>query len=54
MVRKLRQVTSDYGTLLLTMPKYLVEELGLKANQEVNIELKGKKIIISPLENEDM
>ena len=51
MVRRLRQVTSDYGTLLLTIPKYLVEELHLTANQEVNVELKGKKIVISPLEN---
>lgn len=50
MRRKLRQVTSDYGTLLLTIPKYYVEELGLKANQEVEVSLKGKKIIVSLIE----
>ena len=50
MRRKLRQVTSDYGTLLFTIPKYYVEELSLKANQEVEVELKGKKIIISLIE----
>ena len=46
MIRKLRKATSTSDSLVLTIPKYIVEYLELKENSVINIETRGKKIII--------
>lgn len=47
--RQVRQI-SDSGSVILTIPKNLAEILNLKPNNTVNIELVGKKIVISKAE----
>lgn len=49
MVRKLRKATGAYNTLNLVIPKALTELLGLVPNQEVDITLRGGKIIVAPI-----
>lgn len=46
MIRKLRNVSSNPNSLMITIPRYIVEMLELNANQDVEVELKGKKIVI--------
>ncbi len=49
MQRKIRSMNGgECNSLILTIPMYIVEQLNLKANQDVDIEIKGKKIIITP------
>lgn len=48
--RQVRQI-SDSGSVILTIPKNLAEILNLKPNNTVNIELVGKKIVISKAES---
>lgn len=50
MKRKLRKATSSSESLVLTIPRSFIELLELDANSEVDVELKGKKIIISKTE----
>lgn len=50
MIRKLRNVSSNPNSLMITIPRYIVEMLKLNANQDVEVELKGKKIIIQTIE----
>lgn len=47
MKRKLRALNSQSDSLYITIPKYLVEILELKQDMTIDIELKGKKIIIN-------
>lgn len=47
MLRKLRNSASNSDSLFLTIPRNLVEILNLKQDQEVDISLKGSKIILS-------
>lgn len=49
MVRKLRNVSSNPNSLMLTIPRYIVETLKLSTNQEVEVKLVGKKIVIEPI-----
>jgi len=42
-----RKATSTSDSLVITIPKYIVEQLQLNDNQEVDIEMKGQKIIIN-------
>jgi len=46
MLRYLRKATSTSDSLVITIPKYIVEQLQLNENMEVDIEMRGKKIII--------
>lgn len=50
MKRKLRKATSGSESLVLTIPRNFIELLELDADSEVDVELKGKKIIISKTE----
>jgi len=50
MQRQVRQI-SESGSVILTIPKNLAEILDLTPNQWVNIELIGKKIVISKADN---
>lgn len=50
MIRKLRNISSNPNSLMITIPRYIVEMLKLNANQDVEVELKGKKIIIQTIE----
>lgn len=54
-IRKVRAIKrdsrNDYESGLLTLPKFMVDELSV-AGKDVEIELKGKKIIISPITKE--
>jgi len=47
MVKKLRKLTNTSDSLMITIPKFIVDILELKADEEVDIEMKGKKIIIN-------
>lgn len=47
MKRKLRKAASNSESLFLTIPKNILELLNLQQDDEVEIELKGKKIIIN-------
>lgn len=47
MRKKLRKVTNTSDSLMITIPKFIVDMLELKADNDVDIELKGKKIIIN-------
>ena len=47
MKRKLRKPMNDSGSLIVTIPKGIVDLLDLEPYAEVDIELKGKKIIIN-------
>lgn len=47
MKRKLRKPMNDSGSLIFTIPKGIVDLLDLEPYAEVDIELKGKKIIIN-------
>ena len=46
MIRRLRKASSTSDSLVLTIPKYIVEYLELKEDSIINIETRGKKIII--------
>lgn len=46
MKRKLRALNNVCDSLYITIPKYFVEMLELKPDMDINIELKGKKIIV--------
>lgn len=48
--RKLRKATSGSESLILTIPRSYIELLKLNADSEVDLELKGRKIIISKTE----
>lgn len=50
MKRKLRKATSGSESLILTIPRSFIELLELDADSEMDVELKGKKIIISKTE----
>lgn len=50
MQRQVRQI-SESGSVVLTIPKNLAQILDLTPNQWVNIELMGKKIVISKADN---
>jgi antitoxin component of MazEF toxin-antitoxin module len=47
MIKKLRKISNNKDSLMITIPKFIVDLLELEANQDVDIELKGKKIIIN-------
>lgn len=47
MIRNLRKVSTASDSLGITIPKYIVDILDLKPDDNVDIELKGSKIIIS-------
>ena len=54
-VRRVRAIQrssrDEYETALLTIPKFMAEELDL-VGKDAEIELKGKKIIITPITEE--
>jgi antitoxin component of MazEF toxin-antitoxin module len=45
-VRKLQRTGRDGETLMVTLPKELVEELGWREHQKVTVHAYGKKLII--------
>lgn len=47
MIKQLRKISNERDSLMLTIPKFIVDLLELSANQKVDIELKGKKIVIN-------
>ena len=47
MKRKLRKASSGSDSVVLTIPKSIIDLLDLTANSEVNVEVKGKKIVIN-------
>ena len=47
MKRKLRKASAGSESLILTIPRSIIELLNLNANSEVDVELKGKKIVIT-------
>jgi antitoxin component of MazEF toxin-antitoxin module len=47
MIRNLRKVSTASDSIGITIPKYIVDILNLNPDDEVDIELKGTKIIIS-------
>lgn len=47
MIRSLRKVSTTSESLGITIPKYIVDILNLKPDDEIDIELKGTKIIIN-------
>jgi len=47
MKRKLRALNNQSDSLYITIPKYLVDVLGLKQDMDIDIELRAKKIIIN-------
>ena len=47
MIRSLRKVSTASDSIGITIPKYIVDILNLKPDDEIDIELKGTKIIIS-------
>lgn len=50
MIRKLRRSAKSNNTLYLVIPRALAELLEFKADQDVDVSLKGGKIIITPIE----
>lgn len=44
--KKLRALNSQSDSLYITIPKYLVDIIGLKPNQDVDILVRGSKIIV--------
>lgn len=46
MLRKLRRATAGSDSLTVVVPKYIVEELKLFPDKEIDISVKGTKIII--------
>lgn len=46
MIRKLRRASTTSDSLIVTIPKWIVEYLELKEDCIINIETRGKKIII--------
>ena len=46
MIRNLRKLSTAADSLTLTIPKYIVDILQLKPDTPVDIDFKGKKIII--------
>ena len=54
-IRRIRAIQrnsrNDYESALLTLPKFMAEELNL-VGKNAEIELKGKKIIITPITEE--
>ena len=46
MKRKLRKASSGSESIILTIPRSIIDLLDLDANSEVNVEVKGKKIVI--------
>lgn len=55
-VRRIRAIQrnsrDEYESALLTLPKFMAEELDL-VGKDAEIELKGKKIIITPVTKEN-
>lgn len=47
MKRKLRALNNVCDSIIITIPKYMVDILKLEPNMDIDIELKGKKIIIN-------
>lgn len=52
MIKKFRKATSTADTLIITIPKFMIELLELSANQDVDVSLKGGKIILTPIKEE--
>lgn len=50
MIQRQVRAINECGSVILTIPKNLAEILDLKPNHTVNIELVGKKIVISKAE----
>ena len=46
MLRKLRKATSKSDSLSIIIPKYMVDELKLFPDKDVDINIRGTKIII--------
>ena len=53
MLRYVRKATTTSDSLVITIPKYIVEQLQLKDNQEVDVEMRGQKIIIDTNANKE-
>jgi antitoxin component of MazEF toxin-antitoxin module len=51
---KLRKANAEVSTLVTTIPKWIVNKLNLKDKDLVNIDLQGKKIIITKEEKENV
>lgn len=51
---KLRKANAKVSTLVTTIPKWIVNKLNLKDKDLVNIDLQGKKIIITKEEKENV
>ena len=49
---KLRKANAKVSTLVTTIPKWIVNKLNLEDKDLVNIDLQGKKIIITKEEKE--
>lgn len=47
MRRKLRKASSGSESIILTIPRSIIDLLNLNANSEVEVEVKGKKIVIN-------
>lgn len=48
MIRSLRKASAGSQSIVLTIPRNIIELLKLKADDKVEVELKGNKIIITP------
>lgn len=46
MIKKIRRINNNSDSLFITIPKYIVGELKLEPNQDVDIKFVGTKIII--------
>ena len=47
MVKKIRRINNNSDSLFVTIPKYIVEEMKLSPNQDVDIKVIGSKIILN-------
>lgn len=46
MLRKLRKLNNNSDSLFITLPMYFVDFLKLEKGQNIDISIKGKKLII--------
>lgn len=46
-IRKLQKTGQGGGSYMLTLPKQYIEKLGWREHQKVEVELKGKSLIIT-------
>ena len=51
---KIRKANAEVSTLVTTIPKWIVNKLNLKDKDLVNIDLQGKKIIITKEEKQNV